>query len=76
MITCLGLVVGAVQSARKDDVLNQICQFLLKHKNLLKVGQQFCIDGIVYATLEDWDEFDEFFCRFELWNGEVSYFAC
>lgn len=76
MIKCLGLVVGVVQTARRDDVLNQICHFLLKHENLRKAGQQFSIDGTVYATLEDWDEFDMLFCRFKLWNGEVAYFAC
>lgn len=70
MITCLGLVVGTVTSPCKQDTLNTCAKFLSTHKNLLKVGTKFEIDGIVYTTVIDFvsDEYD-FAVMFRLYDG-------
>lgn len=75
MITCLGLVVGCVQTAFKKDTLQQCYDFLEQHKNLCdceKVG--FYIDGTLYCTLIDFvDDKHGFMCVFRDYNGSVNF---
>lgn len=56
MITCLGLIVGVVTSASRQDVLNQCTEFLKNHKYLLGSEINFEIDREVYATVKDSSE--------------------
>ena len=53
MITCLGLVVGAVISTSRQDVLNQCAEFLRTHRYLLDKNVDFEIDREIYATVID-----------------------
>ena len=53
MITCLGLIVGVVESPHTQDILNQCAKFVKKYPHLLKCGLEFVIDGLVYATVID-----------------------
>ena len=59
MITCLGLVVGAVTSADRHEVLKQCAKFIDTHRYLNKRGVQFEIDGVVYATVYDTHDCDD-----------------
>lgn len=54
MITCLGLVVDIVKTPYKEDVLRQCYEFLKTHKNLCKIGTDFIIDDVCYATVVDY----------------------
>ena len=54
MITCLGLVVGLVESELRQDVLNQCAKWLKTYKHLLDLERlNFVIDGKVYFTVID-----------------------
>ena len=71
MITCLGLVVGAVTSADKREVLSQCARFIDTHRYLNKRGVQFEIDGFVYATVYATHDFDDgyFAVSFDMYDG-------
>ena len=73
MITCMGLVVGAVDSPYKDDVLRQCTEFLSNHLNLLSNYPEFIIDGLAYATVVDWCTTDGFGVAFKMYDGFTSY---
>ena len=53
MITCMGLVVGMVESASTQTTLNQCAKWLKRYKHLLDLYPQFIIDGLVYFTVID-----------------------
>lgn len=53
MITCMGLVVGAVESAVTREVLKQCVQFLKSHRYLITGQAEFEIDGNFYAIVVD-----------------------
>ena len=71
MITCLGLIVGAVVSTSKQDVLNQCARFLDTHRYLLEKNADFEIDGKVYATVIDTCEYPDgvFGALFKMYDG-------
>lgn len=72
MITCMGIVVGAVTSANRQDVLNQCARFLHTHRYLLDCNAVFVIDGQSYAAvLDTCDEHDELWVLFEMYDGHV-----
>lgn len=53
MITCMGLIVGIVESQYTQDVLNQCAVWLKKYPHLLDLYPKFIIDGTVYFTVID-----------------------
>ena len=53
MITCMGLVVGLVNSVYAQDVLNQCAKWLKGYKHLLNVYPKFTIDRVEYFTVID-----------------------
>lgn len=54
MITCMGLVVGVVESAFKRDVLEQCAKFLKQYAYLQRLDVvPFEIDGQLYCTAID-----------------------
>ena len=53
MITCMGLIVGMVESASAQDVLNKCAKFLKKYKHLLDTYPRFIIDGVEYCRVID-----------------------
>ena len=58
MITCMGLIVGVVESTNRQDVLNQCAKFLRKYPHLQGIcGLQFEIDNQMYAYVYDTYEF-------------------
>ena len=59
MITCLGLVVGLVESANPQDVANQCAKFIKTHRYLCGLDLNFEIDGKLYATVEDTHDFED-----------------
>lgn len=60
MITCLGLVVGAVTSADRFEVLKQCARFLDTHRYLLDNSWVcFEIAGEVYATVRSTHDFKD-----------------
>jgi hypothetical protein len=74
MITCLGLVVGVVQSAIRQDVLNQCAEFLKTHRYLNGTNIEFEIDREVYATAIDTCEYPDgrFGVLFTMYNGQTT----
>lgn len=72
MITCMGLVVGAVDSPYRDDVLRQCTEFLSKRRHLLDCFPEFVIDGQVYATVDDWCTTNGFGVLFKMYDGFIS----
>ena len=71
MITCLGLIVGMVTSAVRQDVLNQCAEFMKKHAYLHGKVVEFEINKVVYATAFDSAMFDDgkFGVLFETYDG-------
>lgn len=75
MITCMGLIVGIVDSDKKDiktDVLNQCAEFLKKHRYLTGLENvRFEIDGFEFATMLDTRNFDDgkFGVLFRMYTG-------
>ena len=71
MITCLGLVVGAITSTSRQDVLNQCARFLSTHRYLLGKQIDFEIDREVYATVIDTCEYPDgvFGALFKMYDG-------
>lgn len=60
MISCLGLVVGALESANRFSVVNQLCKWLHNNKHLLAPsGTVFEIDGVPYVTMYPLDTADD-----------------
>ena len=72
MITCLGLVVGVVESPVRQDVLKQCVEFLSNHMYLLGKNVEFLIDGKVYATVIDHCTTGGFGALFEMYDGFTS----
>ena len=73
MITCLGLVVGLVESAYPQDVLNQCAKWLKRYPHLLKSGLEFIIDGMVFfSVIDSHIEDGEVLIWCELYNGRTS----
>lgn len=73
MITCLGLVVGIVESAFPQDVLNQCAKWVKQYPHLLECDLEFIINGMVYATVKDaYIENDEVFLYCKLYNELVG----
>lgn len=74
MITCLGLVVGAISTAERHEVLKQCARFLDTHRYLLGKPVQFEIDGHVYATVYDTHDFDDgyFGVLFDMYDGYTT----
>ena len=74
MITCLGLVVGVVESAIRQDVLNQCAEFLRTHRYLCDKNVQFEIDREVYTTVIDTCEYPDgmFGVLFRMYNGQTT----
>ncbi len=72
MITCLGLIVGIVESASREDVLCQCAKFLKTHQYLNGLEVEFEIDRQVYATALDTHNFDdEFGVLFKTYDGGI-----
>lgn len=71
MITCLGLVVGAVESDSPQDILNQCARWLKKYSHLLDGSDlTFVIDGYNYFTVIDsYSEDGEVFILCKMHNG-------
>lgn len=71
MITCNGLVVGAVTSTDKYEVLKQCVEFLHTYKNLQKKGTEFFIDNEMYCNVRDtWYFQDGYFgVYFKMYTG-------
>lgn len=61
MITCLGLVVGAVTSTDRQDVLKQCAEYIYTHRYLEGSNVSFEIDGQIYCTLVDTHISDGYF---------------
>ena len=61
MITCMGLVVGAITSAIRNDVLEKCARFIYTHRYLEDTNVSFEIDGEIYCTLVDTLVSDGFF---------------
>lgn len=59
MITCLGIVVGIVESENTTDVLKQCANFLKTHRYLNKKGVEFEIEGMIFATVVDTHNFED-----------------
>lgn len=74
MITCLGLIVGLVDSTSRQDVLNKCAEFLSTHKYLLGKIVDFEIDRKVYATVIDTCEYPDgkFGALFSMYDGRTS----
>lgn len=69
MITCMGLVVGNATTS-KQDVVNQCARFLDTYRHLLKVGTEFEVCGVHYATIIDiCDEDHRLWVLFETLDG-------
>ena len=70
MITCMGLVVGVVDSANRQDVLNKCARFLSTNRHLLDCNVSFKIDNKVYATvLDTHSNNNEFVVLFKMYDG-------
>lgn len=73
MITCLGLIVGIVDSCNRVDILRKCAEHVLKYH--LSKGVFFEIDGEIYAYLADTHTWSDgcFGCYFNVTNdfGEV-----
>ena len=53
MITCMGLMVGCVESAYQQDLLNQCARWLKNYKHLLNPGLEFIVEGMTFFTVID-----------------------
>ena len=73
MITCLGLVVGLVESEYPQDLVNQCAKWLKNYKHLLDVpGLSFIVDGMKFFTILDtFEENGEVFIYCKLYDGFV-----
>ena len=70
MITCMGLIVGVIENANRQDVLNQCAKFLRKYPHLQRIGLEFEIDNQMYARVYDiCDEADDFGVLFKMYDG-------
>ena len=70
MITCMGLIVGVVESTNRQDVLNQCAKFLRKYPHLQMIGLEFEIDNQMYARVYDiHDEADDFGVLYKMYDG-------
>lgn len=72
MITCLGLLVGVVDSPYRKDILTQCTKFMDTHEYLLELQQvPFEINGTIYATVIDTHMYKngEFTVLFEMYDG-------
>lgn len=74
MITCLGLIVGVVDSTSRQDVLNKCAEFLSTHRYLLDKNVDFEIDREVYATVIDTYEYPDgvFGALFRMYDGRTN----
>lgn len=74
MITCLGLVVGIVDSAIRQDVLNQCAEFLNTHRYLVGLNVEFEINREVYCTVIDTCEYSDgkFGVLFRMYDGQTT----
>lgn len=74
MITCLGLVVGAVKSCVREFVLNECAKFIKEHSYLIDSSHfDFEIDKQVYATvLDTYEEEGKLYVYFRMYNGSTA----
>lgn len=73
MITCKGLVVGSIESANPQDLVNQCAKWLKKYKHLLDIpGLSFNVEGIKFFTvLDTFEENGEVFIYCKSYDGFV-----
>ena len=72
MITCLGLVVGAVTTPYMIDVLNQCAKYLKKYMHLSQADVVFEVDNEAYACVIDtFDAPEGFYVMFETYDGHT-----
>ena len=71
MITCMGLIVGMVQSMDRKDVLRQCVAFLVRYPHLRHRGVEFLIDNELYCTVSDTHVFEDGYlgAMFNMYNG-------
>lgn len=54
MITCMGLVVGVVETANRGDLAKQCLNWLATKPHLLDIAPIFCVENIEYLQLKDY----------------------
>ena len=72
MITCMGLVVGCVESPYPQDLLNQCAKWLKKYKHLLDLYPSFIVEGLEYFRVIDTHvENNEIFILCKMYDGRT-----
>ena len=73
MITCLGLIVGTVETSYAQDVINKCARWLKNYKHLVNEGLSFEVEGFTFFTVIDYfEENNELFILCRLYDGSTK----
>lgn len=73
MITCMGLIVGIIETANRNDLAKQCLKWLATKPHLLNAMPMFCVENVEYMQLKDYVQENNVLAGyFQFHDGDVK----
>ena len=73
MITCMGLVVGIIETANRNDFARQCLKWLATKPHLLNAMPMFSVENVEYLQLKDYVQENNVLAGyFQFHDGDVK----